>query len=66
MNMFCNSIEVTLSYGCFLGNLLHISRTPFYKNTFEGLLLLLNQLLFILLLKKTTKVRFNNKTLKKN
>ena len=47
MNMFCNSIEVTLSYGCFLGNLLHIPRTPFYKNTFEGLLLLLNQLLVI-------------------
>ena len=34
-----NFIEITLPYGCFPVNLLHISRTPFYKNTSGGLLL---------------------------
>ena len=35
----CNIIEIALRYGCSLTNLLHIFRTPFYKNTFGELLL---------------------------
>ena len=34
-----NSIEIIFPYGYFPVNLLHIFRTPFYKNTFERLLL---------------------------
>ena len=34
-----NFIEITLWHGCFPVNLLHIFRTPFYKNTYGGLLL---------------------------
>ena len=33
------NIEITLRYGCSPVNLLHIFRTPFPKNTSEGLLL---------------------------
>ena len=33
-----NFIEITLSHGCFPVNFLHIFRTPFYKNSFGGLL----------------------------
>ena len=32
-------IEITLPHVCFPLNLLYIFRTPFYKNTYEGLLL---------------------------
>ena len=32
-------IEITLQHGCSPVNLLHIFRTHFYKNTYEGLLL---------------------------
>ena len=34
-----NFIEVTLWYGCFPVNLLHIFRTPFYSSTSGGLIL---------------------------
>ena len=34
-----NVIEITLRHGCSLVILLHIFRTPFYKNTYGGLLL---------------------------
>ena len=34
-----NFIEIALRYGCSLVNLLHIFRTPFPKNTSDGLLL---------------------------
>ena len=33
------SIEITLRHRCSSVNLLHIFRTPFYKNTYRGLLL---------------------------
>ena len=33
-------VEITLWHGCSPVNLVHIFRTPFYKNTYEGLLLL--------------------------
>ena len=36
-----NFIEITLWHGCSPANLVHIFRTPFPKNTFERLLLLL-------------------------
>ena len=32
-----NFTEITLRHGCSLGNLLHIFRTPFPKNTSGGL-----------------------------
>ena len=35
-----NFIEITLRHGCAPINLLHIFRTPFPKNTSEGLILL--------------------------
>ena len=35
----CNFIEIALRHGCSRVNLLHIFRTPFPTNTFEGLLL---------------------------
>ena len=38
IKLLCNFINVTLSHGCPLVNLLLILTTPFYKNTFEGLL----------------------------
>ena len=34
----CNFVEITLWYGCSPVNLLHILRTPFYKNISKGLL----------------------------
>ena len=34
-----NFIEISLQHGCFPVNLLHIFRTPFYKNTYGRLLL---------------------------
>ena len=37
--MLCNFIEIALQHGCSPVNLLRISRTPFPKNTSEGLLL---------------------------
>ena len=37
-----NFIEIALRHGCSLVNLQHIFRTPFYKNTYEGVLLSLN------------------------
>ena len=33
----CNFIETTLQHGCSPANLLHIFRTPFYKNISGGL-----------------------------
>ena len=35
----CNFIEITLRHECSPVNLLHILRTPFFKNTSEWLLL---------------------------
>ena len=35
----CNKVAVTVPHECSPVNLLHICRTPFYKNTFWGLLL---------------------------
>ena len=37
--LLCNFIEIALQHGCSAENLLHISRTPFPKNTSGGLLL---------------------------
>ena len=37
--VLCNFIEITLPQGCSCVNLLHIFRTPFYKNTSGELLL---------------------------
>ena len=37
--LLCNFIKITLRYGCSPVNLLHIFRTPFYKNTYGELLL---------------------------
>ena len=37
--MFCNFIKITLQHGCSLVNVRHVFRTPFYKNTYGGLLL---------------------------
>ena len=39
IKLLCNFIEITLRYGCFPLNLLHIFGTPFYKNAYEVLLL---------------------------
>ena len=40
IKQLCNFIEIALQDGCSTVNLLHIFRTPFYKNTYEGLLVL--------------------------
>ena len=37
INLLCNFTEITLRPGCFPINLLHIFRTPFYKNNSGGL-----------------------------
>ena len=34
-----NFIEITLRHGCSSVNLLHIFRSPFYRNTYGGMLL---------------------------
>ena len=39
IKLLCNFIKITLWHGCSPVNLLRIFRTPFYKNTYEGLLL---------------------------
>ena len=39
MNLLCNFIEIALWHGCSPVTLLHIFRTPFYKNPHRGLLL---------------------------
>ena len=39
INLLCNFIEITLRHGCSPVNLLHIFKTPFPKDTSEGLLL---------------------------
>ena len=39
IKLLCNFIKVTPRHGCSPVNLLHIFRTPFLKNTSEGLLL---------------------------
>ena len=36
--LLCNFIEITLRHGCHSVNLLHIFRTPFYKNTYGEVL----------------------------
>ena len=41
INLLCNFIEIALRHGCSPVNLLHILRTPFCKNTSEGLLLII-------------------------
>ena len=41
IKLLCNFIEITLRHGCFPVMLLHIFRTHIYKNTSEGLLLVL-------------------------
>ena len=38
IKLLCNFNEIALRRGCSLVNLLHIFRTPFLKNTSEGLL----------------------------
>ena len=40
IKLLCNFIEITLWHGCSHVNLLHILRTPFYKNDYGGLLLI--------------------------
>ena len=39
IKLLCNFIETTLPHGWSPANLLYIFRTPFYKNTFQGMLL---------------------------
>ena len=39
IKLLCNFIEITPRHGCLPANFLRISRTPFYKNTYGGLLL---------------------------
>ena len=39
IKLLCSFIETTFRHGCSHVNLLHIFRTPFAKNTSEGLLL---------------------------
>ena len=39
IKFLCNFIEITIWHGCSPVNLLHIFRTPFLKNTSDGLLL---------------------------
>ena len=39
IKFLCNFIEITLQHGCSPVNLLHIFKTPSYKNTSGGLLL---------------------------
>ena len=39
IKLLCSFIEIALWHGCSSVNLLHISRTPFLKNTYGGLLL---------------------------
>ena len=41
IKLLCSFIKITLWHGCSPVDLLHIFRTPFYKNTYGGLLLLL-------------------------
>ena len=38
IKLLCNVFEIALRHGCSPVNLLHIFRTPFYKNTCGGLL----------------------------
>ena len=40
VKLLCNFIEITLRYGCSPVDLLHIFRTPFPKNTSDGLFLI--------------------------
>ena len=39
VKLLCNFIEITLQHGCSPGNLLHVFRTPFPKNTSRMMLL---------------------------
>ena len=39
LKLLCNFIETSLQHGYSPVNLLHIFRTPFYKNTYGGLFL---------------------------
>ena len=39
IKLLCSFIEIARRHGCSSVNLLHIFRTTFYKNSFEGLLL---------------------------
>ena len=41
IKLLCNFTEITLWHGCYPVNLLHIFRTPFLKNTFGRMLLML-------------------------
>ena len=47
IKLLCNFIEITLRYGFSPVNLMHIFRTPFSKNIFDGLLLQWRKLRFI-------------------
>ena len=40
IKLLCNFIKIRLRHACSTVNLLHIFRTPFHKNTLEGLLTL--------------------------
>ena len=39
IKLYCNFVEIAIWHGCSPVNLLHIFRTPFYKNTSEWLFL---------------------------
>ena len=55
MRLLCNFIEITLRHECSPVNLLHILRTPFTKNTYGRLLLILESfIMFNLLLVSNT------------
>ena len=44
IELLCNFIEIALDHGSSPVNLMHIFRTPFYKNTYGGLLLFIGDL----------------------
>ena len=52
-NKVVKQIEITLRRRCSLGNLLHIFRTSFPKNTSGGLLLHLNDIFMVVFVLKT-------------
>ena len=59
IKLLCNFIEIALRHGCSPVNLLHISRTPFSRNT-PGWLLLQFNFYFLLFKLFVVRISFNN------
>ena len=57
IKMLCNFIEITLRHGCSPINLLHIFRTPFFRNTNGWLLLYFVKLVSIKTLLRTHEIQ---------